>query len=66
MRSPPYDWNDGDDPYGEHDFGKLDVDSEAVIWKIDYYSPDEMHGSDHPEDPNVTVRILPLMFAGDY
>lgn len=59
-------WNEGDDPYGEHDFGKLDVNGEAVIWKIDYYSLDEMHGSDHPEDPAVTVRILTLMFAEDY
>lgn len=60
------DWNEGDDPYNEHDFGKLDVDGEAVIWKIDYYSLDEMHGSDYPEDPNVTIRILTLMFAEDY
>ena len=59
-------WSDGDDPYCEHDFGKLDVDGEAVIWKIDYYALDEMHGSDHPEDPNVTVRILTLMSAEDY
>lgn len=60
------DWNERDDPYGEHDFGKLDVNGEAVIWKIDYYSLDEKHGSDHPEDPAVTVRILTLMFAEDY
>lgn len=55
-----------DDPYGEHDFGKVDVYGEAVIWKIDYYSLDEKHGSDHPEDPAVTVRILTIMFAEDY
>lgn len=60
------DWNEGDDPYGEHDFGKIDVEGEAVIWKIDYYSLDEMHGSEHPEDPNVTIRILTQMFAEDY
>lgn len=60
------DWNEGDDPYNEHDFGKLDVDGETVIWKIDYYSLDEMHGSDYPEDPNMTIRILTLMFAEDY
>lgn len=60
------DWSEGDDPYGEHDFGKVDVDGEAVIFKIDYYTLDETHGSEHPEDPNVTVRILSLMFAEDY
>lgn len=52
--------------YGEHDVGKIDVDGEAVIFKIDYYSLDEMHGSDHPEDPNVTVRVMTIMFAEDY
>ncbi|WP_334155524.1 DUF3768 domain-containing protein [Agrobacterium pusense] len=59
-------WNEGDDPYGEHYFGRLEVDGETVIWKIDYYSLDEMHGPNHPEDPAVTVRILTLMFAEDY
>lgn len=60
------DWNEGDDPYGEHDFGKVEVNGETVIWKIDYFSLDEMHGSDYPEDPNVTIRILTMMFAEDY
>ncbi len=60
------DWNDGDDPYGEHDFGKLDVNGEAVIFKIDYYSLDEMDGSEHPDDPAVTIRIMTLMYADDY
>ncbi|MGH0288688.1 DUF3768 domain-containing protein [Sinorhizobium meliloti] len=60
------DWNEGDNPYGEHDFGKLDVDGEAVIFKIDYYSLDELHGSEHPDDPGVTIRVLTLMFAEDY
>ncbi len=60
------DSSDGDDPYGEHDFGRFDVNGEAVVCKIDHYSLDEMHGSDHPEDPTVTVSILTLMFAEDY
>lgn len=60
------DWHEGDDPYGEHDFGKVEVNGETVIWKIDYFSLDELQGSDHPEDPNVTIRILTLMFAENY
>lgn len=60
------DWNSGDDPYGEHDFGKFEIDGEAFIFKIDYYSLDEMHGSEHPDDPNVTIRVMTLMYASDY
>ncbi len=60
------DWNKGDDPYGEHDFGKVEVDGESFIWKIDYYSLDEAHGSEHPEDSSVTIRVLTLMYAEDY
>ncbi|MBP2444001.1 DUF3768 domain-containing protein [Rhizobium leguminosarum] len=59
-------WTTGDDPYGEHDFGKVDVDGEAFIWKIDYYSLDEGHGSEHPEDQKTTIRVLTLMYAEDY
>jgi len=25
------------DPYGEHDFGSLDVEGHRLFWKIDYY-----------------------------
>lgn len=60
-------WTTGDDPYGEHDFGKVSVDDEAFMWKIDYYAiGDEAHGSEHPEDPAVTIRVLTLMYAEDY
>lgn len=60
------DWKSGDDPYGEHDFGKFVVDGETYIFKIDYYSLDEAHGSEHPEDPAVTIRVMTLMYAEDY
>lgn len=54
------DWTTGDDPYGEHDFGKVVVEGEAIIRKIDYYSLDEAHGSEHPEDQKTTIRVLTL------
>lgn len=60
-------WTTADDPYGEHDFGKVSDDGEAFMWKIDYYAiGDEAHGSEHPEGQNTTVRVLTLMYAEDY
>ena len=56
----------GDDPYGQHDFGAFTVDGERFMFKIDYYSLDEQHASEHPEDQNVTMRVLSLFFAEDY
>lgn len=52
--------------YGEHDFGKVVLAGKGIIWKIDYYSLDEMHGAEHPDDPNTTIRVLTVMFAEDY
>lgn len=60
------DWPKGDDPYLEHDFGKFEVDGESFMFKIDYYSLDELHGSEHPEDQNTTIRVMTLMYAEDY
>jgi hypothetical protein len=28
------------DPYGEHDFGRIDFHDERYFWKIDYYAND--------------------------
>ena len=30
------DFNENNDPYGEHDFGSLKVARQRVFWKIDY------------------------------
>ena len=32
------DFSSDNDPYGEHDFGAIDLpDAEKIFWKIDYY-----------------------------
>lgn len=37
------------------------------MFKIDYYAiGDEQHGSEHPEDQAVTIRVMTLMYAEDY
>ena len=33
------DFNEGNDPYQEHDFGSVEYDGDKWLWKIDYYDP---------------------------
>jgi Protein of unknown function (DUF3768) len=53
-------------PYGEHDFGVIEHEENRIFWKIDYYAPDMMHGSENPADPKQTIRVLTLMLAEEY
>lgn len=54
------------DPHGEHDFGAFTIDGLKVFWKIDYYAPDMMHGSEDASDPAKTCRVLTIMLASEY
>jgi hypothetical protein len=54
------------DPYGEHDFGAFDEDGQKYFWKIDYYDPSLSYHSDDAADPEKTVRVLTLMRADEY
>lgn len=54
------------DPHGEHDFLALEHAGERYFAKIDYYDPDMQHGSEEPEDPAKTVRVLTVMRADEY
>ena len=44
------DFSEGNDPYGEHDFGSFEFKGDKVFWKIDYFDPDMQHGSEDPAD----------------
>lgn len=54
------------DPYGEHDFGKIVIDGESFFWKIDYYDHTLRFLSDNPADPTITTRVLTIMLAWEY
>lgn len=54
------------DPHGEHDFGDLDLWGAELLWKIDYYAPDLVYGSDDPSDPHITRRVLTVLLAEEY
>ncbi|MBI1204940.1 MAG: DUF3768 domain-containing protein [Rhodopseudomonas sp.] len=59
-------FTEGDDPYGEHDFGAVSVENTNVFWKIDYYDRDLEFGSEDPSDPRVTTRVLTILLAEEY
>jgi hypothetical protein len=60
------DFNPDNDPYGEHDFGSFTRNGDKIFWKIDYYDKALEYGSEHPEDPGVTTRVLTIMLADEY
>ena len=57
-------FNEDNDPYGEHDFGTVHWYGEKVFWKIDYYDRSMQYGSD-PLDSECK-RVLTIMLASEY
>jgi hypothetical protein len=60
------DFNSGNDPYSEHDFGSFEVAGEKFFWRIDYYDRCLTFGSEDPADPEKTTRVLTIMLADEY
>ena len=60
------DFDAGDDPYGEHDFGSFDHDGRTISWKIDLYDRDYKWYSPAPTDPAKTNRVLTILLAEEY
>ena len=58
-------FTEGNDPYGEHDFGCVELDGlPKVYWKIDYYEDATLvYGT---EDRLNAYRVLVVMLAEEY
>lgn len=59
-------FDEGNDPYLEHDFGAVEIEGESVFWKIDYYDLTLTTGASDPADPTTCVRVLTVMMADEY
>ena len=54
------------DPYGEHDFGSIEIDGRKFFFKIDCYDKSMIYASDDPADPEKTHRVMTIMRADEY
>ncbi|WP_158598538.1 DUF3768 domain-containing protein [Notoacmeibacter ruber] len=59
-------FEDDNDPYGEHDFGKVTALGKDLFWKIDLYDADYQYGTEDALDDAQTRRLLTIMFPEDY
>ena len=60
------DFNENNDPHGEHDFGSITHDGVKVLWKVDYYDRSLEFGSPYPSDASITTRVMTIMCADEY
>jgi hypothetical protein len=61
-------FTDDNDPYGEHDFGMVEVGDVRAFWKFDYYEAgsEYEYGSEDPGDAAVTARVMTIMLTEEY
>lgn len=60
------DFSADNDPWGEHDFGAVEIEGQKVFWKIDCYDPSCTNGSENPANEALTHRVLTIMLASEY
>ena len=59
-------FTEDNDPWGEHDFGAIEMGDQKIFWKIDPYDLDLQSHSPNPANPAVTHRVLTIMLASEY
>ena len=65
-------FDEGNDPWQEHDFGAIDIEvgskgeRERVFFQIAYYDLERAMHSEDPADPTKTERVMTIMLASEY
>jgi Protein of unknown function (DUF3768) len=59
-------FNEENDPCGEHDFGSIDYQGETYFWKFEYYDENYEYTSEDPSDLAKTRRVLTIMHSSEY
>ena len=59
-------FSEDNDPWGEHDFGSIELEGEKIFFKIDPYNLDCTAGSENPANAGFTHRVLTIMLANEY
>ncbi|UJB72751.1 DUF3768 domain-containing protein (plasmid) [Acaryochloris sp. 'Moss Beach'] len=59
-------FTEDNDPWQEHDYGRIEFKGEQYLWKIDYFDKKLEYGSNDPGNPKVTTRVLTLMHSSEY
>jgi hypothetical protein len=57
-------FDENNDPYHEHDLGRLKWHGDTVLWKIDYYN-DKLTCFEDPLSPTCK-RVMTVMLAEEY
>ena len=60
------DFTEDNDPYGERDFGAVELEGERYFWKIDYYDRSLRFSPHDPINTSETMRVLTIMHASEY
>lgn len=60
-------FSEENDPWGEHDFGAVELDTQKVFFKFDYFADDSLSvASQNPANEGMTYRVLTVMLASEY
>lgn len=56
----------GNDPYHQHDFGKVELEGTAYYFKVDAYDLSLEYASDDPANELITRRVMTVLRADEY
>ncbi len=59
-------FDEDNDPYGEHDYGTVQIGERHIVWKIDAYDLRLKYGSPDPSDPAVTTLVLTILLPSEW